>query len=539
MAEDGKVTVGVGLEDDGIVPEAEKAGRKAGDSFGEGFDSGSSRGIGKFGANLARLGAAAAVAGAAAGISVGKAALDAYAQFEQLKGGIETLYGESADQMLAYAQNAYMTAGLSANQYMETATGFAASLISSLEGDTAKAAEYANIAITDMSDNANKMGTSMESIQYAYQGFAKQNYTMLDNLKLGYGGTKSEMERLLRDAEAISGIHYDISSYADVVAAIHVIQEEMGIAGATAEEAMETIEGSINMTKAAWENWLVGLADSEADIADLTMKLVDAASTAAGNITERLGVIVASLIELFEEQFPEFMASIPALISEHGVEMSAAALDYFLRFVGAIVKATPDILKALLLMLASLVVSLGSKAGEFFAKGVEAIKELAKGFKDGFSFVLDEIARGIRDAIDRIKSFWSDFFGVGKNICEGLADGIASGIGLVARRGGEVATAALNSTRRTLDTHSPSKKTYEIGQYFTEGLELGVMAKRGDLVRAVGGIASDMLSAATPRAAFASATSSTSYTFGDVHLNASDAYGITAIEQLVHLIETA
>ena len=186
------------------------------------------------------LGAVAVAAGAAA-VKLGKEVIAAYADYEQLVGGVDTLFKDSSQEIQRYAANAYKTAGLSANEYMETVTGFSASLIQSLGGDTEKAAKYADMAITDMSDNANKMGTDMSSIQNAYQGFAKQNYTMLDNLKLGYGGTKQEMERLLADAEKISGVKYDISSYADVVEAIHVMQESMDIAGTTAKEAEATI----------------------------------------------------------------------------------------------------------------------------------------------------------------------------------------------------------------------------------------------------------------------------------------------------------
>lgn len=167
--------------------------------------------------------------------------LDGYGEFEQLVGGVETLFGASSDVVMNYANNAYKTAGLSANQYMETVTSFSASLLQSLGGDTEAAAQYADMAITDMADNANKMGTAMDSIQNAYQGFAKQNFTMLDNLKLGYGGTKEEMQRLLEDAEKISGIEYDISSYADIVDAIHTVQVEMGISGITAEEAAAAV----------------------------------------------------------------------------------------------------------------------------------------------------------------------------------------------------------------------------------------------------------------------------------------------------------
>src|SRR5574344_122144 len=229
------------------------------------------------------MGAVAVAAGAAA-VKLGKEVISAYADYEQLVGGVDTLFKENSQQLQDYASNAYKTAGLSANDYMETVTSFSASLISSLGGDTEKAVKYADMAITDMSDNANKMGTDMESIQNAYQGFAKQNYTMLDNLKLGYGGTKSEMERLLADAEAISGIKYDISSYADVVDAIHVIQTEMGITGTTAKEASTTIDGSVKSMKSAWSNLVVGIADDNQDFEKLVDKFVDSVATVGENI---------------------------------------------------------------------------------------------------------------------------------------------------------------------------------------------------------------------------------------------------------------
>lgn len=232
------------------------------------------------------LGAAAAAAGKV---------ISAFADTEQLEGGIETLFKDSAATVEKYANQAYKSAGLSANAYMETVTGFSASLISSLGGNTAQAAEYANMAITDMSDNANKMGTDMSSIQYAYQGFAKQTYTMLDNLKLGYGGTKQEMERLLADAGRISGFKFDISSYADVVQAIHVMQESMGIAGTTAKEAEETISGSVNAAKSAIGNLVAGLGDSSADIDELIQNVVDSVGTAAQNIIPVLKTMMDNL----------------------------------------------------------------------------------------------------------------------------------------------------------------------------------------------------------------------------------------------------
>ena len=291
MANDGTVKIGTELDNSGF---------KAGLSKLGGIAKGALKGI--------AVGASAA--GAAVGV-LAKQSLEAYASYEQLTGGVETLFKDSADIVMGYAENAYKTAGLSANQYMDTVTSFSASLLQSLDGDTAAAAEKANLAITDMSDNANKMGTTMESIQYAYQGFAKQNYTMLDNLKLGYGGTKEEMQRLLADAEAISGIHYDISSYADVVDAIHVIQTEMGITGTTAKEASTTIEGSLNAAKAAWENLLTGMGDSNANFDALVENFVSAVSTAAENILPRLieilsgvGNLIVELAPIISEAFP-------------------------------------------------------------------------------------------------------------------------------------------------------------------------------------------------------------------------------------------
>ena len=231
-------------------------------------------------AGISRTAQAGLAAAAAATVKI----VDSYADYEQLIGGVETLFKGDADALVARANGAYKTAGLSANAYMETATGFAASLVSSLGGDTKKAVDLADMAITDMADNANKMGSDISSIQNAYQGFSKQNYTMLDNLKLGYGGTKEEMQRLLDEAEKLSGIHYDIGNYADIVNAIHVIQDEMGITGTTAKEAEGTISGSIAAFKASVSNLLAGMGDANADVDQLTDNVVEAFKTMAGNI---------------------------------------------------------------------------------------------------------------------------------------------------------------------------------------------------------------------------------------------------------------
>mgnify|MGYP004525800781 FL=1 len=231
-------------------------------------------------AGISRAAQTGLAAAAAATVKI----VDSYADYEQLIGGVETLFKSDAKTLVNYANNAYKTAGLSANAYMEAATGFAASLVSSLGGDTKKAVEMADMAITDMADNANKMGSDIQSIQNAYQGFAKQNYTMLDNLKLGFGGTKEEMQRLLDEAEKLSGVHYDIGNYADIVSAIHVIQEEMDITGTTAKEAEGTISGSISAFKASVSNLLAGMGDADADVGQLTDNVIAAFQTMADNI---------------------------------------------------------------------------------------------------------------------------------------------------------------------------------------------------------------------------------------------------------------
>ena len=239
-----------------------------------------SAGIEKIGKVAGRIG----LASVGAITKISKSALDAYANYEQLVGGVDKLFGKSSSTIIKNANKAYRTAGVSANKYMEQATSFSASLISSLNGDTQKAAKITDMAIRDMSDNVNVFGSNMEDIQRAYQGFAKQNYTMLDNLKLGYGGTKTEMERLLKDAEKISGVKYDISNLSDVYEAIHVIQKEMNITGTTAKEAADTIEGSVNTMKSAWENWLTAIGSgSEKDIQKTTKALTKSISNVGKN----------------------------------------------------------------------------------------------------------------------------------------------------------------------------------------------------------------------------------------------------------------
>mgnify|MGYP000972415080 CR=1 FL=1 len=361
------------------------------------------------------MGAIAAAAGAAA-VKLGKEVTSMYADNEQLIGGVETLFGKSSKTVENYANNAFKTSGLSANQYMETVTGFSASLLQSLGGDTEKAAKYADTAITDMSDNANKMGSDMSSIQNAYQGFAKQNYTMLDNLKLGYGGTKQEMQRLLDDAQKISGVKYDLSSYADITQAIHVVQTEMGITGTTAKEATETISGSIGGMKSAFQNLLTGLGDPKADIANLTKNLVDgfgnvvknitpviqnivkalptALESVVGSVTDMLPMLLKTVTDLFTQVLQALLKMIPKLIP--------AAVDAILTIADALIKNLPLLLSAVVSIVLALVNGLSEQLPTLIPVAVDAIMTIVEGLIDNLPEIIDAAINIVLSLIDGI-----------------------------------------------------------------------------------------------------------------------------------------
>ncbi len=350
----------------------------------------------------AAMGAVVVAAGTAA-VNLGKEVVSAYADYEQLVGGVDTLFKDSSKELQTYAANAYKTAGMSANDYMETVTGFSASLIQSLGGDTEKAVKYADMAITDMSDNANKMGTDMSSIQNAYQGFAKQNYTMLDNLKLGYGGTKEEMERLLSDAEAISGIEYDISSYADVVDAIHVIQTSMDITGTTAKEAEHTISGSISSMQAALQNLVVGFGDANADIGMLCENVADAFKDVITNITPVIENIIKALptaldaiIVAASELLPTILETVASLFSEVLTtilnlipNLIPAVVQAVMTIVNTIIENLPLLIDAATQIVVSLVEGLSEALPQLIPATVEAITTIVNGLIDNLPLLLD------------------------------------------------------------------------------------------------------------------------------------------------------
>lgn len=331
---------------------------------------------------VGKFSAAAVAAGATAVAALTKSAVESYADYEQLVGGVETLFKDSAGIVQEYAANAFQTAGLSANDYMETVTGFSASLLQSVGGDTEEAARIADQAITDMADNANKMGSSMESIQNAYQGFAKQNYTMLDNLKLGYGGTKEEMERLLADAEEISGIHYDISNLNDVYEAIHVIQGELDITGTTAKEASTTIQGSAAAMKAAWQNMLTGIADKNADFDGLINNLVKSIETFAKNIIPRVEQALKGVGKLVSGLAPIIVQELPNLISE----ILPSFIEAIMSIVDSIIEIIPELLPVVL----------------------EAITEIGMEVINSLSEILPEILQAVIDGVIQVANTISE-----------------------------------------------------------------------------------------------------------------------------------
>lgn len=446
--------------------EGDAAGKSAGGKFSSAF-----------GAAL-KIGAAALSAAAAGVGAMVSAAVSSYADYEQLVGGIETLFSSldgtvsAAPQVLANAENAYRTAGLSVNEYMETVTSFSAALVSSLDGDYAEAARISDMAITDMSDNANKMGTSMESIQMAYQGFAKQNYTMLDNLKLGYGGTKSEMERLLADAEAITGIHYDINNLNDVYEAIHVIQGEMGITGTTAEEAASTISGSLSMTKAAWANLMTGIADSNADLSGLIDNLVSSAGALASNIMpvvsqalQGVGDLVVQLAPIIAAQLPALITSVlPGLLSAgeallegllQGIvtaipALAPAAASVLVQLAGFLIQNLPMIIDVGLQMIPALINGIAEALPQLIGYLPELILSVSTTILDNLPLIvaagiqlLSAVLRGVVQAVPQL-------IGYMPQIISSLFRALVGGVGQMLSAGARLLSSVMQGIRSGL-----------------------------------------------------------------------------------------
>lgn len=354
-------------------------------------------------------------------INVGKQALNGYADYEQLVGGVETLFKDNAETVENYANNAYKTAGLSANDYMNTVTSFSASLLQSLNNDTAKTAQVADMAITDMSDNANKMGTDMSMIQNAYQGFAKQNYTMLDNLKLGYGGTKTEMQRLLADAEKVTGIKYDINNLNDVYQAIHVIQGELGITGTTAKEASTTIQGSVSAMKSAWQNILTGIATGNTEnMGNLVNNLANSVITAAQNILPRVQEIASGIVSVLPQIIEQINENLPMLL-DSGVQILNTLMEGIMANLPAIMQGANQIISTLLTTLLDML-------PQIIEMGIQLIVSLVQGIAQQLPTLIPQMIDAVILIVDTLLDNIDMIIDAGIQLLIGLAEGLINAL---------------------------------------------------------------------------------------------------------------
>lgn len=386
-------------------------------------------------ANLLSNAIMAGIKAVASGIkSLVSGAIEGYGESEQLVGGVETLFGTSAQKVQDYASSAYKTAGLSANAYMKTVTSFSASLLKSMGNDTEAASKKADQALTDMSDNANKMGSDMQSIQNAYQGFSKQNYTMLDNLKLGYGGTKEEMERLIADANALNAAqgnytNYTIESYADIVDAIHTVQTEMGITGTTALEASTTIDGSIGAMEAAYANFVTGLGDKNADIGALTEQLIESAGTVAKNVLPVIENVVKNIAETVKKQGPEMITKFVAYATEKLPDILKLGLQLVLSLVTGLAQNLPQLVQGTLTMVDTIVKAFVDSLPDIIEVGKDIVRGVWEGIKAMGAWLGEKVSSffsGIVDGVKGILGIHSPsrvFAGIGQNMALGLGQG--------------------------------------------------------------------------------------------------------------------
>lgn len=458
---------------------------------------------------------AATVAGAAAVGKLAKDAVAAYGNFQQLEGGIQTLFGKDAQTMMGSAAKAFKTAGVSANQYMEMAIQSSASMISSLGGDTARAAELMDMSIIDMSDNVNKMGTTMEAVQNAYRGFSRGNFTMLDNLALGFAGTKQGMQELLATAKEISGIDYNIGSYADIVEAIHVVQTEMGITGTTAKEAGDTITGSAGSAKAAWEDLKVAMASG--DDAKLTAgidNLIASVTVMGENLIpilerslEGIGKFVERIVPIISERLPGLVEKIlPGLLSAASslVQGVVKALPGFVKVIAnqipkiikeliATIRATlPDIIALIPELFSSLVSAIAENIPALLDMGMEMIEGLAQGITDNLPDLIQKFMDGIVQLLNSVIEKLPEFLERGKDIIHNLVEGIVNNIPRIIQG----ITRAITSLITTIGEHLPDILTagVDILMELIEGIISAIPVLIGEIPNIIFSIVETLLS---------------------------------------------
>lgn len=431
---------------------------------------------GKLGSGIS---AAASVATAAVGVAVsGIAALTAgaiknYAEYEQLVGGVDTLFKESSQRVQEYAANAFETAGVSANTYMSTVTSFSASLLQSLGGDTQAAADLANQALTDMSDNANKMGSDMQLIINTYQSLARGNYAMLDNLKLGFGGTKAEMERLIDTAAKLDdSVKANDYSFGNLVQAIHVVQTEMGITGTTALEAATTIQGSVNAMKAAWQNLLTGIADENADFEQLVSNFVDTVGIAADNILPRITIALQGAAQLITTILPPIFEQLPAIVNDILPEMATAAVQVIqtliegisqnqgqlvetafsviMTLVDGIISVLPQLVTTGTQLIANLVIGLAQALPKLIPAAVDMVMQIVQGLVDNINLVIDAALQLVQGLADGLIAALPVLIDATPEIITSLVVAIIENLPLIVSVGLEVIVALVNGILQAL-----------------------------------------------------------------------------------------
>lgn len=482
-----------------------QAGKSGGKSWSAGF-----AGAAKTAMKGVAVGVTAATTAAAA---LTKSAVSSYADYEQFVGGVETLFGDSAGKVISDASNAFKTAGMSANDYMNTTITSAAAMINSLGGDTEKAADMMNMSITDMSDNVNKMGTNMQSVQDAYRGFSRGNFTMLDNLALGFAGTKEGMQQLLDKAEELSGVKFDISSYSDIVQAIHTVQEEMGITGTTAKEASETIAGSVGAMKSAWQNLVTGLADGNADIEGLVNNLIGTIVGENGeggvlnNILPALQRILDGAMQLITTAVPKIVPIVIDLITSNLPDLVKAGMEILKAVAKGIVDALPDLLDAAVEIIFTIgngiiealpelipaVVEVAATIAEkltdpetmkkLLEAGVKLLMAIAEGLIKAIPKLLEAVPKIISNLVKCMMEFLPDMLESGGKLIAEMAKGIVQGAANVIKAIGEL----MGKVREAI--HEKVEQAKQWGADLIQNFINGIVSKLSGLWNTIKGIA--------------------------------------------------
>lgn len=520
-------------EIDELGNEAEESGKKANDATNGGWSV-----FKQVIANLATQAINAALDGlkklGEAMVAVGKQALDSYAEYEQLAGGVETLFGDSAATVMAYAEDAYKTAGISANQYMSQITSFSATLLQGLGGDTAKAAEMGNMAVTDMADNANKLGTDLTSIQNAYQGFAKQNYTMLDNLKLGYGGTAAEMARLINDSgvlgNSVKVTASDVKNipFDTIIQAIHNIQTNIGITGTTTAEAMGTISGSAGSMKAAWANMLTGMANENANFEKLASAWVSSVAATISNIVPRISTVMTGMANVIRTVIPQLLQSVipmitsqlPNIVNAVQSIISAvlallpqimpvissliptivqtligmlpqvlnAGIQILLALINGISQSIPQLVAMLPQVITSIVQTLMQNLPQIIQTGMSLLIALAQGLIQAIPQLVMQLPQIISAIVTGLLQGVQQMGQVGLDLVKGLWNGINDATEWVLDKIKGFGKSILDGIKRFFGIQSPSKVMRDqVGRYLAEGIGEGFTEEMEDVSKEMAG----------------------------------------------------